>query len=111
MFLEGQRPRPITLEGEKTFSQPRLYLGTGTIPLEIAVAEAPNPPSRQQLSEAWKKRHGGRPAAVLLVILYQGQAWVCGPTGLEPPVYERVDLGQLDRICWTALAGKALSRT
>lgn len=104
MFLEGLRPRPITLEGEKTFSQPRLYLGTGTIPLEIVVAEAPNPPSRQQLSEAWKKRHGGRPAAVLLVILYQGQAWVCGPTGLEPPVYERVDLGQLDRICRTALA-------
>jgi len=104
MFLEGQKPRPVTLEGGEGLTQPRLYLGQDSNRLEIIVAEAAIQPSRQRLSEVWKRRQGRRPAAVLLVVVHDGHGWVCGPTGLEPPVYEKVDLGQLDRICRTALS-------
>jgi hypothetical protein len=104
MFLDGVKSRPVTLEGEDGLSEPRLYLGNGSIPLEIVVAEALSRPKRQRLCEAWKKRHQRRPAGLLMILLYQGRAWVCGPTGLEPPVYEEVDIRQLDRICRSALA-------
>ncbi|MDW8079056.1 MAG: hypothetical protein RMJ16_09215, partial [Thermoguttaceae bacterium] len=104
MFLEGVKSRPVTLLGEHLPDRLRLYLGQGGTPVEIVVGETSAQPTRQQLSQWWKKRHGGRPAPVLLVVLHNSRAWVCGPTGLEPPVYENVDIGQLDRICRAALA-------
>lgn len=104
MFLEGEKSRPIDWKDSESSSPPRLYLGKGRMPLEIVVLEASAPPTRTRLSELWKKRHGSRPAAVLLVVLHEGRAWVSGPVGLEPPVYEEVELGQIERICRVALA-------
>ena len=63
---------------------------------------------RQHVRTLWKRRHGGRPSPVLLVILYpeQGQtkAAVCGPVGEDPPVLAQLEPGQAERIADAALA-------
>jgi len=102
MFLEGFRPRRVQLE-KWPFQSPRLYLGQGSPALEVLVAQSGTTPRRDQLLKCWKQRHGGRAAPLLLAVLHDHGAWVCGPTGIDPPVYAKVDQGQLERICRTAL--------
>lgn len=102
MFLEGFRAREVRLE-DWPFQSPQLYLGQGSLGLEVLVGQSATAPRRDQLLKCWKQRHGGRPAPLLLVVLYGQQVSVCGPVGIDPPVYAEVDQGQLERICRTAL--------
>lgn len=56
-------------------------------------------PNRTALLDCWKARRAGRAAPVLLVVLHPGGAGLCGASGEEPPVYPRVDDGQVERLC------------
>ncbi|MCS7303598.1 MAG: hypothetical protein NZ602_00620, partial [Thermoguttaceae bacterium] len=105
MLLESERWRSIELE-EGGFRSGRLYLGKNG--LEVVVCESGVRPSREQVFRCWRARHAGRPAAVVLVVVHGGRGGVCGPMGLRPPVYERVELDQLDRICRVALGACSL---
>ncbi len=80
-----------------------LALGQGQAPLEVVVIEAATRPAITAMRAAWKDRHGGRAAPVLLIAVYGNSAAVCGPSGDNPPVLPNVELGQAERLCRTAL--------
>ena len=103
MFLEADRSISVELSLGDGCLRGRLYLGKGPGGLEVVAGECSRRPASKEVLECWRRRQGGRPAPVLLVLLYGQEAWVCGPAGLEPPVYERVDASQIERICRVAL--------
>ena len=103
-FLEGVPLRRVTLADRWPFTPIGLALGTGTSALEVLVASHERAPSAQDLRSAWKARHGGRAAPLLLIVLYDNKAALCGPAGDDPPARLDLDLGQVDRICREALA-------
>ena len=82
----------------------RLAIGPGNGGLEVAVARASHKPSQDVLRSAWKNRQNGRPTPVLLAVIYGDHAALCGPTGELPPLFVDLDIGQVERICRTALA-------
>lgn len=96
--------RPLSLEGHGDLTPIGLALADHAGGLEIALARAPRRPQQATMRAAWKARHNGRAAPVLLVATYGDSAAVCGPIGEEPPVYLDVDVSQIDRLCRTALA-------
>lgn len=81
-----------------------LWIGQGTSGLEVALASSTQPPTAPKLIEAWKRRQGGRPAPLLLICLFNGRAFLCGPTGEQPPVHPNVDPGQAERLASAALS-------
>ena len=102
-FLDGVPLRRVTLADRWPFTPTGLALGGGASGLEVLVATHPRVPSAQDLRSAWKARHGGRAAPLLLVVLYEGKAALCGPAGDEPTARLELDLRQVDRICREAL--------
>lgn len=102
MFLAGLSSRPVSVT-DSLGGSAQLFLGRGAPPLEVVVVLSPRQPRRNEVFDCWKVRRGNRAAPVLLVVIYGNKGWVCGPTGLKPPVYEGVELGQLERICRSAL--------
>jgi len=102
-FLDGVQLRRVTLPDRWPFTATGLALGGGASGLEVLVATHPRAPSAQDLRTAWKARHGGRAAPLLLVVLYGKKAALCGPAGDEPPTRFDLDPGQVDRICREAL--------
>jgi hypothetical protein len=102
-FLQDIRPRPVKLHGTQDLVAVGLALGQGNAPLEVVITTANRQPPLPAIRSAWKNRHGGRPAPVLLVILYGNKAALCGPAGEEPPAYLDVDPGQVERIFREAL--------
>ncbi|MFC2069795.1 hypothetical protein ACFLTB_01295 [Chloroflexota bacterium] len=72
------------------------------------VLESPQQPTRTVLKEAWNNRHGGRAAPVLVIVTYptgdQQKAALCGPQGDDPPTLLHLDIGQIERVCLTALS-------
>lgn len=80
-----------------------LALGNGPSPLEVVVATADAAPNQRDVRSAWRARHAGRAAPLLLVVLHSGRATLCGPIGEDPPAYSDVDIGQAERICREAL--------
>ena len=40
---------------------------------------------------------------LLVVVLHDGKAHVCGPSGEDPTVHPDLDAGQVERICQEAL--------
>ena len=62
-----------------------------------------DPDALTALLASWKARRGGRAAPVLLVVLHPGGAALCGVSGEEPPIYPKVDAGQVERLCREAL--------
>ena len=107
-FLGKVELRPLTLEAPTGLKPIGLALGNGPSALEVAILECPQQPARTALKEAWKTRHGGRAAPVLVVALYQvgdqQKAALCGPQGDDPPAILDVDIGQTERVCLTALS-------
>lgn len=61
MFLADQQPRPVRLELPGGWHRPRLFLGKGTVALEVVVIDADKQPGRSELSRVWRERHGGPP--------------------------------------------------
>jgi predicted Rossmann fold nucleotide-binding protein DprA/Smf involved in DNA uptake len=101
VFLEGLPKRRVTLESGLT--PIGLWLGKGSLALEIVVAEAGRRIADTDLRKAWKARLGGRAVPLLLVALGKESASVCGPSGEEPPVHASLALGQVERLCREAL--------
>jgi hypothetical protein len=95
--------RPVKLPDNSPFTPVGLALGGGPSALEVLVARALNEPRLPTVRSAWKARHGGRPAPLLLVVLHGEKATVCGPAGDDPPAYPGIDIGQAERICREAL--------
>ncbi len=71
--------------------------------LEVVYSEHGSVPAPTRLRAAWKSRQDGRGVPLVIVVLHEGKAHVCGPAGEDPPVYQGLDAGQIERICQEAL--------
>ena len=102
-FLSDHLSRPWSLDVKNDIRASGLFVGKGANAVEVAVARASGVPVRAVLIDIWKTRKGRRAAPVLLVVLYTGNAALCGPLGKTPPVYLDMDLGQVERLCCEVL--------
>ena len=102
-FLPELLPRPWSLDTKYGARPIALYIGQGLNALEVAAAQTTRLPNRSALVNVWKARKAGRAAPLLLVVLYEGKAWIVGATGENPPVYEDMDVGQVERLCRAVL--------
>lgn len=102
-FLQGIPLRRLPLPPGVQFTPIGTALGSGPSALEVRVCSSPAPPSTTELRSAWKKISDRRAAPLLLVVLHDNRASVCGPAGDDPPAYPAVDRGQIERICREAL--------
>lgn len=104
----GPIPWQIPEGGRASFEPINLFLGQGANALEVAVATSPSRPNVSDVRQLWRRRKGGRPAPLLLVVLYSTpdglEAATCGPVGEDPAVATDLDAGQVERIAQTALA-------
>jgi len=98
-FLGDLILRPWTPEVRHGFQAVGLFVGKGANAIEVAVARAVRAPTRTALLDSWKARRAGRATPVLLVVLHPGGADLCGASGEEPPVYPKVNDGQVERLC------------
>jgi hypothetical protein len=103
-FLADLEVRPLTLADAGPLEPLGLMIGPGSGGLEVAIARSERKPAQDALRGAWKNRQGGRATPVLLVALHGDRAALCGPAGENPPVFLDLDMGQVERICRTALA-------
>lgn len=103
-FLPDLTPRPLVLTQAAGLQGTALYLGIGTLGLEVCVATSASRSPATAIQAAWRARLAGRAVPLLLVVLVADKAHVCGPSGDEPPVYTDLDLGQVERLCREALA-------
>ena len=102
-FLEDIHLRPVKLPDSCRFSAIGMALGNGASGLEVVVASHGSAPQLPVLRSIWKARQGGRAAPLLLVVLYQDKAALCGPAGDDAPAHLDLDPGQVERICREAL--------
>lgn len=102
VFLEELARRPLSQTAPGLVPE-ALFIGPGNLALEVAVFHATARPTPGALQAAWKTRRGSRAAPVLLVAVYQGRAWLCGPTGETLPVHADKDIGAIERLCATVL--------
>lgn len=102
-FLSDVLLRSFELPDGAGLQSVGLALGNGSPGLEVAVARADSRPTATELRRIWTKRHGGRAAPLLLVVLHNGEVSVCGPLGDAPPVYRDLEPEQAERICRSAL--------
>src|SRR5690348_7865819 len=96
-FLDGVRLRRVLLPTSAPFQAVGLALGQGASPLEVLVASSATTSNATTLRSAWKARNAGRAAPLILVVLHNGRASLCGPAGGEPPTYLGLDRGQVER--------------
>ncbi len=102
-FLAGVALRQVGLPANSPFTEVGLALGQGPSALEVLIVRCGTDPQLPIVRSAWKVRKGGRASPLILVVLHNGKATLCGPSGDEPPVYPSLDFGQADRICREAL--------
>lgn len=102
-FLSDLLSRPWSPDAKSGLQPVGLFIGKGTNALEVAVAQAAQATARSVLVETWKARKGRRAAPLLLIVLHTGSASITGATGEVPPVYEDMDVGQVERLCREAL--------
>ena len=75
-------------------------MGEGDKALEVVLAKAESKPSRTSLQSAWQSRRGKRLGTpVLLVVLHNGVASICGYTGESPLVFFDKDVSMIERLC------------
>ena len=103
-FLSDILSRPWSPDGKSGLQPAGLFVGQGASALEVAVAQTSDASTRSKLVEIWKARKGRRAAPLLLIVLHSGGASITGATGEVPPVYENMDVGQVERLCREALA-------
>lgn len=102
-FLADLTLRQIQLPTNCPVQAVGLALGKGASGLEVLVTAASTEPRLPAVRSVWKDRQGGRAAPLLLVVLHQGKATICGPAGDDPPVFVGLDVGQSERLCREAL--------
>lgn len=88
-------PAGITMRG--------LFLGQGNLGLEVLTLDTQTEPTTRAIRQVWKERLSGRAAPLLVVVLRDGIAFICGPAGEDPPV-RRIEAKQAERLCVRALA-------
>ncbi len=103
IFLSGVSLRPIPGPRDCPFKILGLAIGKGASPLEVLIVESNSEPNLLQVRTLWESRQGGRAAPLILVVVHQDQAVLCGPSGDEPPTYSGVEIGQAECICREAL--------
>lgn len=104
-FLEDHpRPQSWKQKAAKGLTAHSFFLGQGSNALEVAIASASDRPLVGDVRNLWKQRHGKRASPLLLIVLHNGKAALCGPVGEEPPVYDGLDAGQAERLARQALA-------
>lgn len=102
-FLDGLQLRSVSLPAGVPFTAVGLSLGQGPSPLEVLIAASAAAPNATTLRSAWRARNASRAAPLLIVVLHDRQASLCGPAGENPPAYIGLDRGQVERICREAL--------
>jgi hypothetical protein len=102
-LFSARTARPLKLDVGASAVAKGLYLGIGSLALEVVVVEATVPPAPQTVRGWWKDRVAGRSVPVMLVVVHGGQTTICGPAGNPPPLHEGLDLGQVERLCIKAL--------
>src|SRR5882672_5050580 len=102
-FLGYRELRPLTLAEARGLKPLGLVLGNGPNGLEVVIVQSDSSPSLTTLRTAWKARLAGRVSPLLLVVLYDNKAALCGPTGEHPPAFSGLDRDTVERICSTAL--------
>jgi hypothetical protein len=102
-FLSSREQRPLSLSEAGGLKPRGLVLGKGSNGLEVALVQSDAPPNLGTLRTAWKGRLAGRVSPLLLVVLYDNKAALCGPTGEHPPAFSGLDRDTVERICSTAL--------
>jgi len=102
-FLPDRELRPLNLPESHNLKPIGLALGNGANALEVAVTESTAPPTATILRAVWRARVAGRATPLLLVVLYDGKAALCGPAGDHPPAFVGLDRGKVERICTAAL--------
>ena len=80
-----------------------LYVGLGSLGLEILTLDAETEPRSGAIRQVWKDRLGGRAARLLTIALRGDTATICGPAGEDPPI-RRIEAKQAERLCIRALA-------
>ena len=82
-----------------------VYFGNDPLnrPLEVLVFSKQKRPNSQILQKKWKDRQSNRRVPLLVVCLHQEKAYVCGPNGEKSPIYNDLDINQIERICNEAL--------
>src|SRR5437667_610464 len=102
-FLADRELRPLNLPELHGLKPIGLALGNGANGLEVALTESKAEPTETLLRAVWNARLAGRASPLLLVVLYDGKAALCGPAGDHPPAFVRLDAGKVERICLAAL--------
>ncbi|MGI9346071.1 MAG: Eco57I restriction-modification methylase domain-containing protein [Gammaproteobacteria bacterium] len=104
-FLENSehalRPLNINVSGMTPVG---LFLGQGSLGLEVAVFSSASKPADGALQKAFNDRKKGRAPPVLVVVTHPEGASLCGTGGDQPPVFHAQDTSQAERLCNSALA-------
>lgn len=103
-FLEELPPRRVALDSSPALKPIGLWLGQGSLALEVIALGAARLPAGSELRRIWNIRLAGRAVPLLVVALEGDGVSVCGPAGEEPPVYENLARGQVERLCREALS-------
>ena len=96
-------PRQNTLKIRGLESE-SLFLGHGNQALEVVVFSSDTQPTNSILHSAWTARSNGRAAPVLVAVIHNGGASLCGVSGEHPPIFHTPDIGQAKRLCEAALS-------
>jgi hypothetical protein len=102
-FLDDYELRRLELGDARAFRPIGVALGMGAQAVEVAVVDADRKPSLSELRALWKARHRGRARPLLVAVLYDERAAICGPTGDQPPAYMDLEPDLVERICRAAL--------
>lgn len=103
-FLAETELRPIQFEKDRGLKPVGLALGVGGQALEVVVTTSDGRPSADQLRNAWRERHAGRAAPVLLVAIYGERCALIGPIGEAPPIYNEMNIDSVEQLTRLALA-------
>lgn len=98
-FLIDKMRRPWISKNKHGIRPVGLFIGNGPSGIEVVVGQSSRTPTRVALLEIWKERRARRATPVLLIVLHPSGAELCGATGTEPPVYSKVNPGQIERLC------------
>jgi hypothetical protein len=103
-FLADFEVRPIALQVPVGWQVAGLVLGAGAMPLEVVLLNARNRPSVSELRNVWKARLAGRATGLLVVVLHDGRAALCGPQGDQPPAFVDLEARRVEQLCRAALS-------
>jgi hypothetical protein len=103
-FLGDFDTRPVVLQVPGGWHVLGLVLGEGPMPLEVVIATAPGRPSLSDVRAVWKARLAGRATGLLLAVLHDGRAALCGPQGDQPPAFADLDVRRVEQLCRAALS-------